>query len=236
MDGGADAIHFTADGDTINFVTFYDPQQGWIGDPGNGQQYVDYTELNGGSVAEVAFYGPLWENINADANLPPGTRMHNLQRVASEVDLGAFDLFRRGDTVVTSGGLQAPLVQAKNRFELRPDGEQGRSIAYKHNDGETNITTINFTKYNTDIIDNRGGNALSYQAEDGTVRWTSKPDGGMTVQEQDLSKLSLGSEDDGDLYRHNGSNSISADGGTTSSAGWYAWDNSAGEFKSVVKF
>jgi hypothetical protein len=61
-------------------------------------------------------------------------------------------------------------------------------------------------------------------------------DGGIDGLAQDLSSLSLGSDEDGRLYKHNGNSSISADGGTTSSAGWYAWSDSDSEFKSAVQF
>jgi len=53
---------------------------------------------------------------------------------------------------------------------------------------------------------------------------------------QDLSALTLGSAENGRIYRHDGSNSISADGGTTSSPGYYVWANSTNEFKSLAQF
>jgi len=55
------------------------------------------------------------------------------------------------------------------------------------------------------------------------------------IPAQDLSTLSLGSGQDSQIYRHDGSSSISADGGTTSAAGYYMWSNSASEFKSIVQ-
>lgn len=58
----------------------------------------------------------------------------------------------------------------------------------------------------------------------------------MDLTAQDLSGLSLGSAEDGRIYRHDGSNSISADGGSTSAAGYYAWDNGQDEWKSLVQF
>lgn len=60
--------------------------------------------------------------------------------------------------------------------------------------------------------------------------------GSMEIREQDLGSLSPSSSENGEIYRHDGSSSINADGGTTSSSGIYAWDNSASEFKSVVQF
>lgn len=58
----------------------------------------------------------------------------------------------------------------------------------------------------------------------------------LNITEQDLSQLSLAGAATGRMYRHDGSNSISADGGSTSSAGYYVWDNDGNEFKSVVQF
>lgn len=55
----------------------------------------------------------------------------------------------------------------------------------------------------------------------------------MSVTPQDLSSLSLGSEDDGDLYYHDGNSSITADGSSTSDAGYYRWDNGASEWAKV---
>lgn len=57
----------------------------------------------------------------------------------------------------------------------------------------------------------------------------------MMLQQQDLGALTLGSEDDGDLYHHDGSSSINADGGTTNSIGYYVWSNGDLEFRSVVQ-
>lgn len=70
----------------------------------------------------------------------------------------------------------------------------------------------------------------------GSLVWSFHDDGGVSQAAQDLSALSLTSTEDGRIYRHDGANSISADGGTTSSPGYYAWDNSASEFKSIVQF
>lgn len=61
-------------------------------------------------------------------------------------------------------------------------------------------------------------------------------DGGFHQISQDLSALSLGSGDNGRMFRHDGSASITADGGTTSQPGYYVWDNSVPEWKSVVQF
>lgn len=70
----------------------------------------------------------------------------------------------------------------------------------------------------------------------GSNVWNFHDDQGVDQAAQDLSALSLTSAENGRIYRHDGSSSISADGGTTSSPGYYVWDNSASEFKSVVQF
>lgn len=61
-------------------------------------------------------------------------------------------------------------------------------------------------------------------------------DQGMDMGAQDLSLTTFGATEDGRIYRHNGASSITADGATTSSAGYYLWDNSAAEFKAIVQF
>jgi len=53
---------------------------------------------------------------------------------------------------------------------------------------------------------------------------------------QDLSNLTLGSTEDGRLYHHDGNSSIDADGGTTSSPGYYVWSNGDSEFKSAAQY
>lgn len=66
--------------------------------------------------------------------------------------------------------------------------------------------------------------------------WTAHADGSESLPAQDLSTLSLGSAEDHRMYRHDGSSSINADGGTTSAPGYYAWDNSTTQFQSIVQF
>lgn len=52
---------------------------------------------------------------------------------------------------------------------------------------------------------------------------------GILIEQQDLSTVSSGSEDDGRLYNHDGTSSITlTSGSTTSDAGYYIWNNSAG--------
>lgn len=52
---------------------------------------------------------------------------------------------------------------------------------------------------------------------------------GILIEQQDLSTTSPGSEDHGRLYNHDGSSSITlTSGSTTSDAGYYMWNNSAG--------
>lgn len=77
-----------------------------------------------------------------------------------------------------------------------------------------------------------------WQVEDsGGVRFQAKSDGGLNVRAQDLSALSLGSTDDGDLYRHDGSASITLhDGTTTSSEGYYVWDNGNSGWRQMQVF
>lgn len=51
-------------------------------------------------------------------------------------------------------------------------------------------------------------------------------DGGQDIGAQDLSALSLGPDQDGRLYHHDGSNPVTlTDGSTQSDAGYYRWDN-----------
>jgi hypothetical protein len=61
-------------------------------------------------------------------------------------------------------------------------------------------------------------------------------DQGLEMEAIDLSNLSLTSTEDARIYRHVGGSSINADGGTTSSPGYYVWDNGNSEFKSIVQF
>lgn len=56
------------------------------------------------------------------------------------------------------------------------------------------------------------------------------------IELQDLATLNLGSGEDHNIYLHNGKSTINADGSTTSSQGYYAWDNTANEFKSIVQW
>lgn len=79
-------------------------------------------------------------------------------------------------------------------------------------------------------------NSLVHTFDSGVDGVRSYNDGSMDLPEQDLSMLSLTASENGRIYRHDGANSINADGGTTSSPGYYAWDNSASEFKSIVQF
>lgn len=58
----------------------------------------------------------------------------------------------------------------------------------------------------------------------------------MGLEPQDLSTVSTASEDNGEIFRHNGANSISADGGTTSSPGYYVWSSGDNEWKSMVQY
>lgn len=81
-----------------------------------------------------------------------------------------------------------------------------------------------------------GTNALIQTHESGVDGLRSYSDGSHDLPAQDLSTLSLTSTENGRIYRHNGDSSIDADGGTTSSPGYYAWDNSASKFKSIVQF
>lgn len=53
------------------------------------------------------------------------------------------------------------------------------------------------------------------------------------VEPQDLSTLNLGAEEDNNLYRHDGSSSITTESGSTSKAGFYAWNNEQGQFANV---
>jgi hypothetical protein len=59
-------------------------------------------------------------------------------------------------------------------------------------------------------------------------------DGGLEQEPQDLSVVS---GNDGRIYHHDGSASITADGGTsTSAAGYYAWSSTDDEWKSMVQY
>lgn len=56
---------------------------------------------------------------------------------------------------------------------------------------------------------------------------------------QDLSLVptgTVGGTIDGEYFRHDGSNSITADGGSTSATGDYIWSNTDGEWKTVVPY
>lgn len=79
-------------------------------------------------------------------------------------------------------------------------------------------------------------NSLIANFQSGVDGVRTYDDGSQDLPPQDLSALSLTSSENGQIYRHDGANSINADGGTTSSPGYYAWDNSASEFKSIVQF
>ncbi|UBF22398.1 hypothetical protein HCTV-6_gp31 [Haloarcula virus HCTV-6] len=61
---------------------------------------------------------------------------------------------------------------------------------------------------------------------------TKLNDDGLKIEAQDLSLLSPTNEDDNRLFNHDGSSAITLAGGTTTSnAGYYMWDNTAGTWK-----
>lgn len=68
----------------------------------------------------------------------------------------------------------------------------------------------------------------------GTNVFNLYDDQGIDIGAQDLS--ALGSPQDGRIYRHDGSNSISADGGTTSSEGYYVYSSTDSEYKALAQF
>jgi len=84
------------------------------------------------------------------------------------------------------------------------------------------------------VGDNAGG--MGFRVRDWTggfnrLEMNMEGNGGMRIQSQDLSTLSLGSADDQKIFHHNGNSSISADGGTSSAKGYYKWSNADSEFK-----
>lgn len=55
----------------------------------------------------------------------------------------------------------------------------------------------------------------------------------VSITPQDLSTLSLGPGDDGDLYYHNGASAITVDGSSSSSEGYVRWNNNNSEWSAV---
>lgn len=53
---------------------------------------------------------------------------------------------------------------------------------------------------------------------------------------QDLSKLSLGADQNYQIYLHNGNGTITAEGSSTNKEGYYIWYNPDNEFKILVQF
>jgi hypothetical protein len=64
--------------------------------------------------------------------------------------------------------------------------------------------------------------------------FTADRDGSIRQTARDLASLSLDSEDDGKIFRHDGSSSVTADGSSSNDAGYYKWDNTDGEFKFIA--
>jgi len=75
----------------------------------------------------------------------------------------------------------------------------------------------------------------SYYIDDGRDSWLTLSVSGSALDlvPRDLSSLT---PEDGRIYRHDGSSSITADGSSTSATGYYCYSDTDSEFKTVVTF
>jgi hypothetical protein len=108
-----------------------------------------------------------------------------------------------------------------------PNGGNGLIEALQNGSVNIGIKDTGGTKFTIDKNE-------AFFARQGTTAWKMRNDLSIEYGEQDLSNV--GSPGDGHIYRHDGSSSINADGGTTSSPGYYVFSATDSEFKSIVQY
>ena len=191
---------------------------------GETKNHIEASESEGGDVLRKGYYHTDLEEVND---------------TAGDNDLGR-------DAEITFAIREPSITFARSPITFTEDVESNHRI----NAVETRNTEIHGTRaVRFDETGStpppvsggvklfaRGDNSAQFVHEDGSLSVKIYREQSFEAIEQDLSALSLGAAQTGRIYRHDGSNSISADGGTTSSAGYYAWDNSTNEFKSIVQF
>jgi hypothetical protein len=131
-------------------------------------------------------------------------------------------------TVPSIGTVGADAAAA---FSIDVTGTQVASFSTKKNAGYINFFNddITFRGGNANWIDGlerlRSGGGVDQILFDGT--------GAYQPPAQDLSNVS---GVDGYIYNHNGANSITADGASTSAQGYYVWSETDSEWKQVVAY
>jgi hypothetical protein len=95
----------------------------------------------------------------------------------------------------------------------------------------------------SDFFNNKTQYAYLYQSFDGTREYIDNSRSSWLTLSVRGEKLELSAQDlstidasDGQMYRHDGTSSITANGSATSQTGYYVWSDTDGEWKAAVTF
>ena len=110
----------------------------------------------------------------------------------------------------------------------------GTSATLTAQEDGTGIGTFDTLNAGSGVTGSVSGDVMELTVSGGgSGAWTSETDDGASLLAQDLSTIS-GS--DGVVYRHNGASSITANGSSTDSPGYYVWSATDTEWKTLAAY
>lgn len=147
-----------------------------------------------------------------------------------------FDAQQANATPLVGGGINCLLLPKASDYGLDTltDGSTNQFVAVMGNPFRSAFEFVGESG-NVHHFDGQKSNRLEYRM-DGTELFHIGDNGGFAPVEQDLSGVAVDAYHDKEIYLHDGANSITADGGTTSAAGYYAWDDTNSEWTAIRQF